>query len=218
MFNSLSAKYISMGNKLYLDRQELQQFYLGIYGLKLRKMSHDQLRLMFEVMLYGALRISEVLQITPSDLISGKIRLKVTKAGLRRCKCAKWTYRPLQLVSSDPSCERCQGQGKYRIDAYAYVMPSVYDDMQTLARTKQPNERLFPIHRSRAWQIVDELLLGRTHTFRHTFLTWMLETEKFNIRDIMQKARHTNLLTTTEYIEKNADLTQQKQNQVFERI
>ena len=94
----------------------------------------------------------------------------------------------------------------------------VYRELLILSAGKKPDERLFPIHRSWAWHYANQLLNARTHTFRHTFLTWMLESGSFDIRDIKQKARHTSLGTTTRYIEDNDDLTQQKGKGVFERV
>ena len=208
-----------MGNVLYLERASFQAFLSNINQLKLRKMNHTQVKLMFETMLYGAMRISEVLQITPESLVGNdQIKLEVTKGGVERCKCSKWSYRPAKLVSSDKDCIKCHGNGKYRIPAYAYVLPEVYADLQEIAKTKKPNEKLFPVHRTIVWKYVDKLFEGRTHTFRHTWLTWMLEKEKFNIRDIKQKARHKSLLTTTNYIEANQDVTRKKEAEVFERI
>ena len=209
-----------LGDILYFDKQMFKEFLDGISKLKLRKMSHEQLRLMFETILYGGLRIGEVLQITPESLIGGgKIRLWETKGGWERCSCSVWKFRPTRLISSNKNCEHCKGIGKYRIPVNVWIdNAAVYMDLQMLSKEKNPNERLFPIHRSWAWHYANEILNARTHTFRHTFLTWMLESEKFNIRDIKQKARHTSLSTTTRYIENNTDLTQQKALGVFERI
>jgi integrase len=207
-----------MGQIMYMQKDQVKQFLDGIETLRLRKMTHPQVRLMFETLLYGAMRISEVLQITPISLIGGKIRLETTKGGTKRCECSKWTFRPLTLVSADKECKKCEGLGKYRIPAYAWVLEEIYKELGVLARTKKSNERLFPISRVRAWQYCDMLLNCRTHTFRHSFLTWMLEAEKFNVRDIMQKARHKSLATTTTYIEKDTDYTIKKENRSMERI
>lgn len=209
-----------MGDTLYMDRQMFREFLDGIPKLKLRKITHKQLALLFELLLYGGLRISEVLQITPSSLIGGgKIKLWQTKGGWERCSCSEWEFRPTKLVSSNKNCEKCHGIGKYRIPVNVWIDNNeVYQELIELSKTKNPDQRLFPIHRSWAWHYADVLLQARTHTFRHTFLTWMLESEKFNIRDIKQKARHTSLATTTRYIEDNKDLTQQKAKGVFERV
>ena len=209
-----------MGDTLYMDREMFRQFLDGIPSLKLRKITHEQLRLLFELLLYGGLRISEVLQITPTNLIGGgKIKLWKTKGGIERCNCSVWKFRPTKLESSDKNCKKCKGLGKYRIPVNVWIDNSeVYHELEELAKTKNIDERLFPIHRSWAWHYADVLLKARTHTFRHTFLTWMLESEKFNIRDIKQKARHTSLATTSRYIEDNKDLTQQKAKGLFERI
>lgn len=207
-----------MGKALYLKEEVFAEFLRDIDSLRLRKMTHDQVRLMFGVLLYGSMRISEVLQITPNDLIDGKVRLKITKGGKKRCKCSEWKFHPMRLISSDKNCKKCKGLGRYRVDVNAEVLPEIYSELLELAKKKKPDERLFPITRSWAWHYADLLLGARTHTFRHTFLTWMLDSDKFNVRDIMQKARHSNLAVTTTYIESNTDLTQKKIEDNFERI
>lgn len=209
-----------MGDTLYLDKQMVRKFLDVIPMLKLRKMTHKQVALMFEVLLYGGLRIGEVLQIMPSSIIGGgKLKLWITKGGWERCKCAVWKFRPTKLISSNKDCSECHGVGKYRIAVIVWIdNTEVYSELVELAKDKESNQRLFPIQRVMAWNYANQILDARTHTFRHTFLTWMLESEKFNIRDIKQKARHTSLATTTRYIEDNDDLTQQKAKGVFDRV
>lgn len=207
-----------MGDNIYLDKETFREFLDDIPKLRVRKMTHNQIKLMFETLLYGGMRISEVLQITPSSLVNGKIRLEKTKGGVKRCPCSKWSFRPTKLVSANKTCEKCEGTGKFRIAVDAWLIPEIYKEIEELAKGKEPDKRLFPISRAWAWHYADTLMNARTHTFRHTFLTWMLETEKFNIRDIMQKARHKSLGVTTTYIEKNTDYTQSKENEFIERI
>ena len=208
-----------MGDNLYLNRERFNDFLQDINLLKLRKMSHDQVRLMFETLLYGGLRIGEVLQITPTLLIgNNRIKIPKSKGGTKRCACSKWEFRPTRLISSNKDCPKCLGVGKYRIPVEVWVDKTTYIKLIELAKIKKPDERLFPITRAWAWHYANELLKGRTHTFRHTFLTWMLETEKFNIRDIMQKARHKSLAVTTKYIESNTHVTQSKEDKFIKRV
>ena len=208
-----------MGDKKYMTRQEVTAFLEGLQTIKVRKISHNDLRLMFEVLLFGSMRIGEVLQITPESLIGGcKIKLEETKGGWANCGCSKWEYRPKRLVHSDNDCLKCLGVGKYRVPVEAWLdNQEVYNDLIELAKTKKPMQRLFPINRVTAWKYADQLKT-RTHAFRHTFLTWMLETGKLDIRDIKQKARHTSLATTDRYIQNNTDLTRQKTQGLFDRI
>jgi integrase len=209
-----------MGDTLYFDKDMYRQFMDGIPSLKLRKITHKQVALMFELLLFGGLRISEVLQITPSSLIGGnKIKLWITKGGWERCKCAVWEFRPIRLKTVNKNCDKCKGVGKYRIPVSVWIdNDEVYHELELLAMNRKPDSLLFPISRSWAWHYANQLLNARTHSFRHTFLTWMLQSGKFDIRDIKQKARHTSLGTTSRYIENNDDLTQQKAKGVFERI
>lgn len=208
-----------MGDKKYLNKEEVRQFLEGLQTLKVRKISHKDLTLMFETLLFGSMRIGEVLQITPESLIgSCKIRLQETKGGWTNCKCSKWKYRPKRLEYSDKSCIKCSGEGRYRVAVEAWIdNEEIYNELIELAKTKKPMQRLFPINRVTAWKYADQLKT-RTHAFRHTFLTWMLETGKLDIRDIKQKARHTSLATTDRYIQNNPDLTRQKTKDLIDRI
>ncbi len=207
-----------MGQTLYLDDNKIRQFLDEIPTIKTRIMTHKQIRLMFETLLYGAMRISEVLQIKPSSLVNGKIKLKITKGGKKRCECSKWSFMPTRLLFAQVNCQKCKGLGKYRIDVFAWVLPEIYDELQQFASTIKNDDLLFPISRVRAWQYANSILDCRTHTFRHSFITMMLEKEKFDIRDIMQKARHKSLQTTTTYIQKNVDYTMIKEIKNIERI
>ena len=208
----------SLGDNLYLKKETFKEFLSDISRLKVRKMSHAQVKLMFEVLLYGGMRVGEVLQITPESLVNGKIRLERTKGGVKRCPCSRWSYRPTKLLSVDKNCPKCFGLGKFRIPVEAWLQEQVYQDLVKFAKTKQPGERLFPITRAWVWHWVDFLINGRTHTFRHTFLTWLIDSEKFTVRDIMQKARHKSLAVTTKYIESNNDVIQSKENKFIERV
>lgn len=206
-----------MGSTTYLEYDQVKLFLDEIPGLKLRKMTHKQVRLMFETLFYGALRVSEVLQITPESLVNGKIRLYSTKGGVERCKCSKWVWRPTRLISCDPYCKKCGGTGKYRIPVNASIISDIYEDLVILSRTVKSGERLFPLSRVRVWQYADSILNCRTHTFRHSFLTYLLE-EGFNIRELRDKARHKNIATTSNYIDSNIDYTIKKEEKVVRRI
>lgn len=205
-----------MGETLYFTKEMMDEFLVAIGQLKLRKMTHKQVKLMFLVLLAMAGRISEVLSLTPEDILSnGKIRLRITKGGWKRCQCSVWKFRPTTLISSDPNCSKCKGLGKYRISEYGWVQEGVAEELKELALETKPGKKLFPITRRQALNYANDLAGARTHTFRHTWLTWLLETEKVNIRDMKQKARHKHVQTTIDYIENNTDYTQKKEEDVM---
>ena len=191
-------------------------FIRDIDKLKVRKMTHEQIKLMFKVLCTGAFRISEVLNLTPEDIMGdGKLRLRHTKGGRKKCKCSKWTYKPLRIVSVDQSCTRCNGSGKYMTEQYGWIQDDILQELRQLAATKKMGERIFPLGRHQVLNYANELIGARTHTFRHSWLTWMMETEKLNIRDIKEKARHTNIATTDNYIQKNPDLARKKESELM---
>ena len=205
-----------MGDKLYMSKEEVKVFLDKIPSLKVRKLTHEHIRVLFLVLLTGAMRISEVLNLTPEDILTNnKVRLVSTKGGWERCHCAVWKFRPLKLESVDKTCPDCIGEGKYRISVEAWIQDYVFDDLKQLANQTKQGQRIFPITRRQALNYANELMGVRTHTFRHTWLTWMLESGKMDIRDMKQKARHKNIQTTMTYIEDNKDYTRKKEDEVM---
>ena len=201
-----------MGETLYFTKEMLDDFLKGIEQLRLRKMTHKQVKLMFLVLLSMAGRISEVLDLTPEDILpNGKIRLRRTKGGWENCKCSQWAYHPTRLISSDMTCDNCKGVGKIRINAYAWVQESILYELRELASETRPGKKLFPITRRQALNYANDIADARTHTFRHTWLTWLLESEKLDIKDMQQKARHKNVQTTIDYVQHNTDFTRKKE-------
>ena len=205
-----------MGKLLYLDKKTFNEFIRDIDQLKVRKMTHGQIKLMFKVLCTGAFRISEVLNLMPEDIMrDGKIRLKHTKGGRKRCKCSKWTFKPLRMVSVDANCTKCNGTGKYMTDQFGWIQEDILLELKQLAATKKMGERIFPLGRHQVLNYANELIGARTHTFRHSWLTWMVETKEMNIRDVRDKARHTNIATTDSYIQKNPELARRKESELM---
>lgn len=205
-----------MGDTKYLTPEMVQQLIDDMKDLSLKKLSLDQAQLLIETLCSGALRISEVLDFEPSDIMpNGKLRIRHAKTGWQNCDCSVWKYRPTKLISSDKNCQRCQGIGKYRIDQYGWVPDHILFRLQDLASKTEPGKKLFPISQRQVLRYVDKLASAGTHTFRHSWLTWMLETDKVNIRDIKQKARHTTLAVTDRYIADNTDLTRKKEADIM---
>lgn len=205
-----------MGDILYFDKKMLDDFIIRIDQLKLRKMTHKQVKLMFLVLLTMAGRISEVLQLTPDDILpNGKIRLKITKGGWENCNCSEWEYNPTRLVRSDLNCNNCKGKGKIRVNDYAWIQEGILQELKELAAQTQKGKRLFPITRRQALNYANDLIGARTHSFRHTWLTWLLESDKVNVVDIQKKARHKNIQTTIDYIEHNDDYTRKKESEAI---
>lgn len=189
-----------------------QEFINDIKKLRPRKLSVDQIQLMFEVLCGMAGRISEVLNLEPGDILTnGMIRLREAKGGWKRCDCSKWKYRPTTLVYSDKSCQRCKGLGKFRVIQDAWMPDHIFFRLQDLAAKTEAGKKLFPITSRQALRYVNDLAGGRTHTMRHSWLTWMVTSGKFDIRDVMQKARHTSLVVTDRYIQRNNDVTREKE-------
>ncbi len=201
----------------YFTKELYQEFDKGIEQLKPRKMTHAQIKLMFRTLLSGAFRISEVLQLVPSDILpNGTIRLRITKTGWKRCKCAEWSFKPLKLLSCDSNCSECKGRGKYRIEQEGWVDPEVHEQLLEQAKITPQNQRLFPITRRQAWNYANEIGNSGTHAFRHTWLTWLIESNQLDLGKIRLKSRHTSLATLSVYIESNKDLARLKEREALQ--
>jgi integrase len=188
----------------------------NIADLNPRKMTKDQIRTMFRTLLSGAFRISEVLSLTPIDIMpDGMLRLRFTKTGWEKCKCSKWGYHPKRLLSSDLSCNKCKGQGRYRIDQFGWVTPEILVELKELAQKTPPDKRLFPITRRQALNYTHEIANSGTHAFRHTWLTWLAGREELNLAELKTKSRHTNLQTLSNYVHANKDLVRIKENKLM---
>jgi len=184
----------------------IQEFFDGLKELRLRKITLENLTLMFKTTLEGAFRISETLELTSKDILdNGMITIRNSKTGWKNCKCAKWSYRPTKLIKVNKNCQKCKGLGKYRINQYGWVKDETLSQLRELADNTQEGKKLFPISQRQSLRYIDQVIGSRTHALRHTRLTWLLTTDKFNIQDIKQKARHTNIQTTGRYIENNLD-------------
>ena len=206
-----------MGDLKYMDKALFESFIEKIpFVLKPQKMSIYQIQLMFKVLYSGAMRINEVLQITPNDVMPNKrIRLRYTKTGWKNCDCSIWKYYPKRLDKVDLNCSKCHGQGKVRTIQYAWITDQVYNELQEFVKDLPKDMRIFPISDRMALNYANEVMGARTHTFRHSRLTEMINTGQIQPDMVRQKARHTNLQVTSEYIQSNPDLAQKRENEIM---
>ena len=203
-----------MGEVKSFTKEEFDKFIQDIDKLKLKKMSVEKVRLMFEVLLSGAMRINEVLNLEPDDILpDGTIRIKEAKGGWSRCKCSKWKFRPTTLLSSDSNCVRCHGKGKFRVPQYAFVPEHILARLRQVGQDTLPNHKIFPISDRQALNYVDQLAKAGTHAFRHSWLTWLVQSKKVDLARIRDKARHSSLATTDRYIQRNEALTRKEVNE-----
>lgn len=196
----------------YLTPEMYEEFEKGINNLETRKLPKDVIRLMFRTLLSGAFRISEVLYLESSDLMQdGMIRLRMTKTGWEVCKCSKWQVRPIKLVHSDPGCNKCSGRGKYRIDQFGWVTEDVFSELVKHASSVPEGKKLFPISYRQVLNYCHQISACGTHSFRHSWLTWLAAKEDLNIEEMRTKSRHRNVGTLQIYLHSNRDLVRLKE-------
>lgn len=164
----------------YITEEQYEEFLDAIPQLHLQLMSHEDVRLMYQVMYEGALRVSEIVKgdsspgLTPNDLdIQNKrIILRFAKGGWEACKCvtkeymtfeeakqlkgkkkATFNFMTKQFVLKTPKddCKKCNGKGKFRVKEFAWVSPETFDKLAKLTSTKKKDERLFHTDRRQVW-------------------------------------------------------------------
>lgn len=197
-----------MGEVTYFTKEQFAQFIEDVKTLKTTKMSIEKIQNMFEVLCSGAMRINEVLGLEPSDILQdGSIRIKKAKGGWKRCDCSIWKFRPTTLVFSNESCSRCNGIGKYRVFQYTFIPESILAGLRQFAEQTSAGQKIFPISDRQVLNYVNQLSNGRTHAFRHSWLTWLVESNKVDLARVRDMARHSSLATTDRYIQRNPALT-----------
>ena len=200
-----------MGEVTYFTQEQFAKFLDDLDNLKTKKMPIEKIRLLFEVLCSGAMRINEVLDLELEDILSdGQIRIKRAKGGWKRCACSSWKFRPTTLVSSNKDCSRCHGEGKYRIFQYTFLPETILLRLRTYAGEVQPGAKIFPISARQVFNYVNTIANGRTHAFRHSWLTWLVESNKVDLARVRDAARHSSLATTDRYIQKNPALTRKQ--------
>lgn len=178
----------------YLTKEQLDQFLetipkLPMYhtvGIKKPKLEAHVLQLLFKVIYEGALRVTEAISLTPDSLVLEKRLLKLENTkGIKESKRGR---RELGWVKDDTFDALC-------------------------AHAKGCNGRLFPLTRSRVWQLASQvgdicnielLHLNKdttnmtVHTLRHSRAVHLLD-GGLKVNELMQKLRHRSLEPTTTY-------------------
>lgn len=200
-----------MGEITYFTQEEYAAFREKIKTLHTKKMPVEKIQVMFDVLCSGAMRVNEVLDLEPDDILNdGRLRIKRAKGGWKRCDCSKWKYRPTVLISSNPDCTKCKGNGKYRVYQYTFLPEAILATLKQFAELVPKGNKIFPISDRQVLNYVDELVGGRTHAFRHSWLTWLVQSNKVDLARVRDMARHTSLATTDRYVQRNPALTRQE--------
>ena len=120
------------------------------------------IQMMVRIQYSCALRISEVLTLTPNDfdLINLILTLNNTKTGFKKCKCSKFKNR--KLISFDPKCSKCKGLGKIRKPQFTTIWNKDKDAIRSYLKDKPTHKPLFQITRLTAWRYYKKagILLG----------------------------------------------------------
>jgi len=101
---------------------------------------------------YGcALRVSELLSLTPEDfdLNNLVLTLRKTKTGFKKCKCSQWGKR--KLIYADPNCIKCKGKGKVRKPQFTTILPNDANGIRDFLKNKKAKKPIFNFTRITVW-------------------------------------------------------------------
>ena len=157
--------------------------------------SPDDTQLLFTIIHDGAFRVSEVLKLTPDDLIKEEKLLKLE--GTKGTKKSK---------------------GKQKRE-FGWVKESAWNALVKMASGKDSDEKLFPVTRQTVWKWAKDIgkIAGiellhinkdttnmTVHTLRHTRAVDLAD-KGMKVNELMKKLRHRSLQPTTTYLTVNMD-------------
>ena len=219
----------------------MQIYSKNVYARKPLTAHHFQL--FIKITYDAALRSKETrfIRVKDLDLPYLTISLPETKTGWEWCKCSKHEKR--RLISADPGCKKCKGEGKLRVPQTAIISEDLAKEIHAFIQFEdlKPHQFIFrspsfpnqPI--SYSWiknamkevgKITEiEIFSTRkkrvlknvyTHLFRRSKAIQM-DQDHAPIGVIAQKLRHKDIKTTTTYIKSSlGDLRQWEESHQME--
>ena len=136
----------------YLSPEDFDRFLLGFDKVNSYKATIPLMKLCANIQYFCALRISEVLTLRRDDfdLKNRILTLSNTKTGFKKCKCSTWEKK--KLVTSNDSCVKCEGLGKYRIKQYTTIPRPLIIEIGEHLKSMKQNVLLFNFNRITAWK------------------------------------------------------------------
>jgi len=136
----------------YLSPEDFDEFLLGFDKVNSYKATPEIMKFCANIQYYCALRISEVLTLRRDDfdLKNRILTLSNTKTGFKKCKCSTWEKK--KLVTSDDSCVKCKGIGKYRIKQYTTIPRPLIVVISEYLKSMKYNKLIFNFNRTTAWK------------------------------------------------------------------
>ena len=136
----------------YLSPEDFDRFLLGFDKVNSYKATIPLMKLCANIQYFCALRISEVLTLRRDDfdLKNRILTLSNTKTGFKKCKCSTWGKK--KLVTSNDSCVKCKGLGKYRIKQYTTIPRPLIIAISEHLRSMKQNNLIFNFNRITAWK------------------------------------------------------------------
>lgn len=153
---------MSIQEKNYLNPQQIEQFIeiLPRVISTRKRFNAVDIQMMVRIQYGSALRINEVLTLTPDDIDvdNSIITLNHTKTGFKKGKCSTWDYKDAhartktKLVHVDSNCKKCIGIGKFRVPQFTTINPKDIAKIRQYLEDKPKYKPLFQITSKTAWK------------------------------------------------------------------
>lgn len=185
----------------FLTKEQFKVFLAGCYAIE-TNVRPKIIELLFKVIYEGALRVSEAISLTPTDLIVDKklIRLEATKGN-----------------------KKAGGKREF-----AWVKDETFNELVKLTQSISDSQRIFPFSRQTIWrwarqigEICEMNIMHENkdttnlnvHMLRHSRAIHILEAGK-PINIVQKKLRHRSLQPTTTYTRINIEKVREAERDI----
>ena len=171
------------------------------------RLAAEDMQLLFMVIHDGAFRVSEVLKLTPQDLIKDK-----------------------QLISLEGTKGTKKSKGNQKRE-FGWIRKNAWDSLVAYSYLFKPDERMFKVSRQTVWKWAKEIgdiagiyLLHENkdthnmtvHTLRHTRAVSLVD-KGMKVNELMKKLRHRSLEPTTTYLNVNIEKVRETEDSIDKR-
>lgn len=204
--------------ELVMQPSEYHTFRTAAYNYKAKY------GVLFDIIYYGGLRVSEALKIKPSDIKRdiNTITINTLKRKYKKSKCIE---RKIKCTACDKRIT-CDVRNRQRRDDVSYA-PEIIDILCLYiekAKIKQ-DQLVFRTNRIVVWRVMRQLeqsipgfrSMLSPHSLRHGYGTMMME-EKNDIGTVAKKMRHANAQHTFRYSHETSRRAQEDAEALKKRI
>lgn len=216
----------------FLTKEDVYRLFEATDRLNGRAMTNEMVRLMLELTYETACRISEIVGLLAKDVDVKRRRIVLTstKGGRQRCSKCKG-----KKIFKEMECGKCMGVGKIMKAVDAWCTAPTFDRLTKVTLEYKPEQRVFPISRQSAWNIMQKLgqLAGveayhnrggdkpsvglYCHILRHSYAVHAVQAG-MEISILACKLRHASTNTTSIYLKCSPQDVIRKEEELAEKL